>query len=101
MTVINLYSRQGHCSYREGGTVTGVDWPPRELVFCNNTSIISYVHNTVCFSDPVKILESEITRIGFLDTSYNGVPQRGRKQILHRLIECMDTGFRNPALISN
>ena len=43
MTVINLYSRQGHCSYREGGTVTGVDWLLRELVFCNNTSIISYV----------------------------------------------------------
>ena len=50
---------------------------------------------------PVKILESEITRIGFLDKSYNGVPQRGRKQIVHRLIECMDTGFRNPALISS
>jgi len=44
MTVIHLYSRQGHCSFREGGTVTGVDWPLRELVFCNNTSIISYVH---------------------------------------------------------
>ena len=50
---------------------------------------------------PVKILESEITRIGFLDKSYNGIPQRGRKQIVYRLIECMDTGFWNPALISS
>ena len=47
MTVIHLYSRQGHCSFREGGTVTGVDWPLRELVFCNNTSIISYVHSAL------------------------------------------------------
>jgi len=47
MTGINLYSRQGHCSYREGGTVTGVDRPLRELVFCNNTSIISYVHTAM------------------------------------------------------
>ena len=28
---------------------------------------------------PVKILESEITRIGFLDKSYNGIPQRGEE----------------------